>query len=157
MTKCAELAKLRQQLGEPQDDSTSPAPASSSGTLNTPIARSLCGTTAGAPAPPSFDPASFLSVPGSENSWLQTHRPTSLAKTLIEKWVKNLDISNAQPSTLTSNLEKVNTWWEGQKEDAVGQVHKVAVMTGIPATMLTSNVNMDGLLKVLTAAITMTT
>ena len=58
---------------------------------------------------------------------------------------------------MTSNLEKVNTWWEGQKEDAVGQVHKVAVMTGIPATMLTSNVNMDGLLKVLTAAITMTT
>ena len=40
---------------------------------------------------------------------------------------------------------------------SVGQIHKVAVMTGIPATMLTANVNMDGLLRVLTAAITMTT
>ena len=88
---------------------------------------------------------------------MQTHRPTALAKTQVEKWLKNLDISSAQRSTLNSNLEKVNAWWEQQAEEAVSQVHKVAVMTGIPATMLNANVNMDGLLKVLTAAITMTT
>ena len=75
----------------------------------------------------------------------------------MEKWIKNLDISNAQRTTLMSNLEKVNTWWQDQSDDAVGQIHKVAVMTGILATMLTANVNMEGLLKVLTAAITMTT
>ena len=58
----AEVAQLRQKLGEPQGESATPAPASSSGSLNTPIARSLRGTTARAPVPPSFDPASLLSV-----------------------------------------------------------------------------------------------
>ena len=153
----AELAKLRQQLGDAPSDSATAAPASSSGSANTPIGRSLMGNNAGTPPPPSFDPASLLSVPGSENTWLAKNQPKSMAKTPMEKWLKNLDLSNAQRATLTANLEKVNTWWQQQSEDAVGQIHKVAVMTGIPATMISSNVNMDSLLQVLTAAITMTT
>ena len=80
-----------------------------------------------------------------------------MAKNTVEKWVKNLDISSAQRSTLTTNLEKVFAWWNDQGEDAIQQLQKVAVMTGVPATMIGSNVNMDSILRVLTAAITMTT
>ena len=80
-----------------------------------------------------------------------------MAKNTVEKWVKNLDISSAQRSTLTTNLEKVFVWWNDQGEDAIQQLQKVAVMTGVPATMIGSNVNMDSILRVLTAAITMTT
>ena len=80
-----------------------------------------------------------------------------MAKNTVEKWVKNLDISPAQRSTLTTNLEKVFVWWNDQGEDAIQQLQKVAVMTGVPATMIGSNVNMDSILRVLTAAITMTT
>ena len=82
--------------------------------------------------------------------------PSSLAKTAVDKWLKNLDISNAQRSTLTTNLEKVTAWWSQQNDKAVGQIQKVAVMTGIPAYMINANVNTDSLLKVLTVAITMT-
>ena len=80
-----------------------------------------------------------------------------MAKNTVEKWVKNLDISPSQRSTLTTNLEKVFVWWNDQGEDAIQQLQKVAVMTGVPATMIGSNVNMDSILRVLTAAITMTT
>ena len=80
-----------------------------------------------------------------------------MAKNTMEKWVKNLDISPSQRSTLTTNLEKVFVWWNDQGEDAIQQLQKVAVMTGVPATMIGSNVNMDSILRVLTAAITMTT
>ena len=80
-----------------------------------------------------------------------------MAKNTVEKWVKNLDISPSQRSTLTTNLEKVFVWWNDQGEDAIQQLQKVAVMTGVPATMIGSNVNMDSILRVLTAALTMTT
>ena len=96
-------------------------------------------------------------MPGSENSWLVNNKPPSLAKTTVDKWVKNLEISPAQRSTLTTNLEKVFAWWNGQGEEAIQQLQKVAVMTGVPATMIGSNVNMDSILRVLTAALTMTT
>ena len=57
---------------------------------------------------------------------------------------------------LNTNLDKVNNWWSQQNDEAASQIQKVAVMTGIPASMINSNVNTDSLLKVLTAAITMT-
>ena len=77
-------------------------------------------------------------------------------KTPNEKWLKNLELSGPQRSTLNANLEKVNTWWGQQNEKAVDQLQKVAVTTGIPTPMLTANMNADSLLKILTAAITMT-
>ena len=80
-----------------------------------------------------------------------------MAKNPVERWFKNLDISPAQRSTLNANLEKVFAWWNEQGEEASKTIQKVAVMTGIPATMIGSNVNMDSILRVLTAAITMTT
>ena len=92
-------------------------------------------------------------MPGSENSWLKNNRPPSLAKNTVEKWVKNLDISPSQRSTLTTNLDKVFVWWNDQGDDAIKKLQKVAVMTGIPATMIGSNVNMDSILRVLTAAL----
>ena len=149
-----EVAKLRQQLGTTSDTPSS-APASSNSTA-TPFQRAFISGS-GQPLPPGFEPSSLLSVPGSENSWLTANRPPSMAKNTVEKWVKNLDISSAQRSTLTTNLEKVFAWWNDQGEDAIQKLQKVAVMTGIPATMIGSNVNMDSTLRVLTATITMTT
>ena len=95
-------------------------------------------------------------MPGSENTWLTNNLPTSLAKSTTDKRLKNLELTGPQRSTLNANLEKVTTWWAQQNDKAVGQIQKAAVMTGIPAYMINSNVNTDSLLKVLTAAITMT-
>ena len=149
-----EVAKLRQQLGSTSEPSSS-APASSN-PASTPLQRAFISGSGHTP-PPGFEPSSLLSMPGSENSWLKNNRPPSLAKNTVEKWVKNLDISPSQRSTLTTNLEKVFAWWNDQGEDAIQQLQKVAVMTGVPATMIGSNVNMDSILRVLTAALTMTT
>ena len=73
----------------------------------------------------------------------------------MEKCFKNLDISSAQGFTLNTNFEKVNRWWFQQNDEAVAQIHKVAVIIGSPAAMINANVNMDSLRKVFTAAITM--
>ena len=149
-----EVAKLRQQLGS-TDEPSSSAPASSAPAA-TPL-QSAFMRGSGQTPPPGFEPASLLAMPGSENSWLVNNRPSSLAKTRIDAWIKSLDISPSQRSTLTTNLEKVFAWWNGQGDEAIQQVQKVAVMTGVPATMIGANVNMDSILKVLTAALTMTT
>ena len=82
--------------------------------------------------------------------------PNSLAKTPIDKWLKNFELSGPQRSTFNANLERVNNWWSQQNDKAVDQIQKVAVMTGIPAPIINANVNADRLLKVLTAPITVT-
>ena len=149
-----EVAKLRQQLGSTSEPSAS-TPASSA-PASTPL-QSAFMRGSGQTPPPGFEPASLLAMPGSENSWLLNNKPPSLAKNTVDRWVKSLDISPSQRSTLTTNLEKVFAWWNSQGEEAIQQVQKVAVMTGVPATMIGANVNMDSILKVLTAALTMTT
>ena len=149
-----EVAKLRQQLGSASEPSAN-NPASSA-PVSTPL-QSAFARGAGQTPPPGFEPASLLSMPGTENSWLLANKPPSLAKTSIDRWVKTLDISPSQRTTLTTNLEKVFAWWNTQGDEAIQQVQKVAVMTGVPATMIGANVNMDSVLKVLTAALTMTT
>ena len=82
--------------------------------------------------------------------------PNSLAKTPIDKWLKNFELSGPQRSTFNANLERVNNWWSQQNDKAVDQIQKVAVMTRIPAPIINANVNADRLLKVLTAPITVT-
>ena len=149
-----EVAKLRQQLGTTGE--SQPSAPISSNSANTPIGRSLLNNS-GQPPPPGFDPSSLLSVPGSENSWLNQNRPPSMAKNRVEQWVEGPGITPVQRSTLTTNLEKVFAWWSEQGEEAIPQLQKVAVMTGVPATMIGTNVNMESILRVLTAAITMTT
>ena len=149
-----EVAKLRQQLGSTSEPSAS-TPASSA-PASTPL-QSAFIRGAGQTPPPGFEPASLLAMPGTENSWLLANKPPSLAKTSIDRWVKTLDISPSQRTTLNTNLEKVFAWWNSQGDEAIQQVQKVAVMTGVPATMIGANVNMDSALKVLTAALTMTT
>ena len=99
-----EVAKLRQQLGTTGE--SQPSAPISSNSANTPIGRSLLNNS-GQPPPPGFDPSSLLSVPGSENSWLNQNRPPSMAKNRVEQWVKGLGITPVQRSTLTTNLEKV--------------------------------------------------
>ena len=124
--------------------------------MDAPIRRSSKGSDPGAPPPPTFDPACLFPIPGQQSTWLAANLPNSLAKTPIDKWLKSLELSGPERSTLNTDLEKVNNWWGQQNETALAQLQKVAVMTGIPAPMITANVNADSLLEILTAAITMT-
>jgi len=51
---------------------------------------------------------------------------------------------------------KTETWWAMHPAEAPATVQKVAVMMGIPITMLNKNFNATNLIKILTAAISMT-
>ena len=51
---------------------------------------------------------------------------------------------------------KTETWWAKHPAEALETVQKVAVMMGIPITMLNKNFNATNLIKSLTAAISMT-
>ena len=77
--------------------------------------------------------------------------PTGLADRTYAKWLKDLPLSDVQRNVLTTNITKTETWWA----EALETVQKVAVMS-IPVTMLDKNFNATNLMKILTAAISMT-
>ena len=82
--------------------------------------------------------------------------PTGLADRTFAKWPKELQLSEVQRNVLTANIAKADTWWANQPAEAVETIQKVAVMMGIPVTLLQKNFNATNLIKVLTAAISMT-
>ena len=82
--------------------------------------------------------------------------PTGLADRTFAKWLKDLQLSDAQKTVLTTNIIKMETWWAKQPAEALETIQKVAVMLGIPVTLLSKNFNASNLIKVLTAAISMT-
>ena len=82
--------------------------------------------------------------------------PTGLADRTFAKWLKDLQLSDAQKTVLTTNIIKMETWWAKQPAEALETIQKVAVMMGIPVTLLSKNFNASNLIKVLTAAISMT-
>ena len=53
-------------------------------------------------------------------------------------------------------MEKTETWWSQQPAGAVDTVQKVAIMMGIPFSLMQKNLDVNSLAKVLTVAITMT-
>lgn len=53
-------------------------------------------------------------------------------------------------------MEKMEKWWDKQPADAIHQIERVAVMMGIPVNLLGKNYEVLNLLRVMTAAITLT-
>jgi hypothetical protein len=82
--------------------------------------------------------------------------PTSLAARPFAKWLKDLPVSDVQRTVLTTNITKPETWWGRQPAESLETAQTVAVMMGIPVTMLNKNFDASNLIKVLTAAISMT-
>ena len=103
-----------------------------------------------------FDPCCLLTVPSTTNQWLLDHRPDTLAVRAFNKWLRDLPISEPKRSVLTTNMEKMEKWWDKQPADAIHQIERVAVMMGIPVNLLGKNYEVLNLLRVMTAAITLT-
>ena len=73
----------------------------------------------------------------------------------MTKWFNNLKLPQAQLNTIQSNWEKVQSWWQSQPANAVDTIQRVAIMSGIPLTLLQKSFEADQLLRVLTIAISM--
>ena len=82
--------------------------------------------------------------------------PSTLAVRAFGKWLKELPISDAQRTVLTTNIAKTEAWWEKQPAEALETVQRVAVMMGIPVSLMSKNYDVANLLRAMTAAISMT-
>jgi len=155
-----QLAELRQRAGEdPGDNSTPPRTGpSASSPANTPIQRALMNNSTGPTPPPTpaFDPSSLLVCPSTVNPWLAQHMPTTLAVRAFTKWLKELPLSEPKRKVLTDNIAKTETWWSHQPSEALETVERVAVMMGIPVSLLGKNYDVLNLLRAMTAAISLT-
>ena len=156
-----QLAELRQRAGEdPGDNSTPPRTGpSASSPANTPIQRALMNNSTGPTPPPTpaFDPSSLLVCPSTVNPWLAQHMPTTLAVRAFTKWLKELPLSEPKRKVLTENTAKTKkTWWSHQPSEALETVERVAVMMGIPVSLLGKNYDVLNLLRAMTAAISLT-
>ena len=97
----------------------------------------------------------MLTIPGSPNPWLSSHLPPSLRPASVTKWFNGLKLPQAQVNTIQSNWEKVEIWWRSQPTNAVDTIQRVAIMSGIPLTLLQKNFDADQSLRVLNIAISM--
>ena len=153
----SQLAQLRQQLGEEPNNSDPTGPSASSPPAN-PIHAALMRSSGNPapPAPPAFDPSSLLVGTTTPNPWLAQHLPSSLAARTFQKWLKKLPISEPKRKVLNDNIAKTETWWNNQPAEAIETVTRVAVIMGIPVSLMGKNMDALNLLKTMTAAITMT-
>ena len=90
------------------------------------------------------------------NPWLAEHMPPTLAIRAFNKWLKDLPISEPKPTFLTENITKTETWWSRQPAEALETAERVAVMMGIPVSLLGKNSEVLNLLRAMTAAISLT-
>jgi len=72
------------------------------------------------------------------------------------KWLKELPLSDPKRKVLTDNIAKTETWWPNQPSEAIETVERVAVMMGIPASLLGKNYDALNLLRAMAAAISLT-
>jgi len=82
--------------------------------------------------------------------------PPTLAGRAFSKWLKDLPLSEPKRKVLMDNIAKTEEWWENQPSEAIDTVTRVAVMMGIPVTLLGKNYDALNLLKTMTAAISLT-
>ena len=133
-----EITQLRnrQRAGEDiGDTATPPRPSQSSTSLAaTPIQRALMNNSNN-PAPPSFEPACLLTIPTTTNPWLADHMPSTLAVRAFTTWLKNLPISDAKRTVLTTNIAKTERWWARQPAETLETIERVAVMMGIRVSL----------------------
>ena len=153
----SQLAQLRQQLGEEPSNTDTTGPSASSPSVN-PIQAALMRSSGNPPppSPPTFDPSSLLVGTTTPNAWLGQNLPSSFAARPFQKWPKELPISEPKRKVLNDNLAKTETWWNNQPAEAIETVNRVAVMMGIPVSMMSKNMDAMNLLKTMTAAISMT-
>ena len=156
----SQLAQLRQQLGDDAATPTTPGPTrpSASSPPATPIQAAFMRTSnsPAPPAPPSFDPSSLLVGTTTLDPWLSQHMPTTLAGRAFNKWLKDLQLSEPKKKVLMDNIAKTEEWWENQPSEAIETVTRVAVMMGIPVTLLGKNYDALNLLKTMATAISLT-
>ena len=133
-----ELAELRQRAGEDLGDTATP-PRTASSPATTPIQRALLNNSTDPTPPPSFDPSCLLVGPATVNPWLTEHMPPTLAVRAFNKGPKDLPISEPKRKVLTENITKTETWWSRQPAEALETVERVAVMMGIPVSLLGKN------------------
>ena len=82
--------------------------------------------------------------------------PSTLAVRAFKKCLKDLPISDAKRTVLNTNIAKTETWWARQPAEALETVERVAVMMGIPVSLLGKNYEVLNLLWAMTAAISLT-
>ena len=82
--------------------------------------------------------------------------PSTLAVRAFTKWLKDLPISDAKRTVLTTHIDKMEKWGARQPAEALETVERVAVMMGIPVNLLGKNYENLNLLRAMTAAISMT-
>ena len=70
--------------------------------------------------------------------------------------LKDLPILEAKRTVLTANITRTETWWARQPAEALETVERVAVMMGIPVSLLGKNYEVLNLLWAMTAAISLT-
>ena len=156
----SQLAQLRQRMGEDTGDTSTPTntgPSASSPT-STPIQQALLrnSNSPAPPAPPGFDPSCLLVCPTTVNPWLAQHLPPTLAVRAFNKWLKDLPMSDPKRKVLTDNIAKTEEWWSHQPSEAIDTVEQVAVMMGIPVSLMGKNYDALNLLRAMTAAISLT-
>ena len=155
----SQLAQLRQRIGEDTGETSTPATTgpSASSPAPTPIQQALMRNSNPAPpAPPGFDPSSLLVGTTTLNPWLAQHMPSTLAVRAFNKWLKELPLSEPKRKVLTDNIAKTEEWWAHQPSEAIETVERVAVMMGIPVRLLGKNYDALNVLRVMTAAISLT-
>ena len=82
--------------------------------------------------------------------------PTTLAVRAFAKWLKELPLSEPKRKVLTDNIAKTEEWWSNQPSEAIDTVERMAVMMGIPVSLLGKNYDALNLLRAMTAAISLT-
>ena len=134
-----ELAELRQCTGKDLGDTATPprtGPSASSPASKGPTEQlhkpNATTTTIIRPLMPLVGPATV-------NPWLTEHTPPTLAVRAFNKWLKDLPISEPNRKVLTENIAKTGTWWSRQPAEALETVERVAVMVGIPVSLLGKN------------------
>ena len=155
-----QLAQLRQKLGEDTGEPSTPGNTdpSASSPASTRIQAALMRNSQNPapPAPPGFDPSSLLVGTTTLNPWLAQHMPTNLSVRAFNKWLKDLPLSEPKRKVLMDNITKTDERWANQPSEAIETVERVAVMMGIPVSLLGKNYDALNLLRVMTAAISLT-
>ena len=82
--------------------------------------------------------------------------PPTLAVRAFNKWLKELPMSDPKTKVLTENIAKTEEWWSHQPSGAIETVERVAVMMGIPVSLLGKNYDALNLLRAMMAAISLT-
>ena len=72
------------------------------------------------------------------------------------KWLRELPTSEAKRTVFNTNIAKTETWWASRPAEALETAERVAVMMGIPVSLLGKNYEVLNLLRAMTAAISLT-